>query len=199
MIGLVLMLFLKLNIKIEVQQINKDFDGTITIQMIARFIRYTMKIPAMDLDEETPSIVFREETEGLGPEEKQKMKLSVNDFIQMIENFNKFLINTIDFYKIVQWFLSKCELSNVQWETHLGLEDAAKTGTGCGGIWMIKGTAFGLLAQHMRLVEGPKMEVYPYFQDLLISTRFQCIVSFRIGYAIRTGLKVLRHRRKKKQ
>jgi len=190
-------MFLRINIKIDVQQTNKDFDAKITVQTIAKFIRYTIKIPAIDLDEESPSVVFKEEGEGVGPEQQQKKKISVNEFIRLIEDFKKVLKDTIDLYKIVEWFLAKSELTEFEWDTQLGLGDAAETGTGCGLVWMVKGSSVGLLSHYMRLVDEPKINVNPSFQELLIATRFRCMVSFRVGYAIHTGLKILKHRKKR--
>ncbi|WP_416151498.1 DUF2953 domain-containing protein [Salipaludibacillus sp. HK11] len=192
-------LFLKLNIKIEVKQANKDFDAKITIQVISRFIKYTVKVPAFDLDEESPSVVVKEEGEGVGPEEEEKIKFSVNEFIRDVQQLQEFLERTIGFYKILHSFLAKAEISKFQWKTHLGLEEADKTGTGCGFVWIVKGTFIGLLAHYMRMVDEPKVQVVPHFQNLLVATSFQCMVSFRIGYAIHMGLKILRHREKNKR
>lgn len=195
-VSLLLIYFLKVNIKIDVQQTNKDFDAKITIQTIARFIRYTIDVPAIDLDEESPSVVFKEDKKGIGTEKHDKKKFSVNELIKSISKIQEFLKETIGFYKILNSFLSKSELSKFEWNTELGLEDAAKTGTSCGFVWMVKGSFVGLLANHMQMVDKPKINVNPRFQDLFIATRFKCMVSFRIGYAIHTGLKILRHRKK---
>lgn len=186
---------MKLTIEIDIHQENKDFDGKIVFKTFFRLLRYSMKIPALDLDEESPSVVYRETNEGLGVEETEEKKFSVFDFIRDIELFQDFLKQIIGFYLILEYFLSKVEISSIEWQTHLGLDDAAKTGSGCGLVWGMKGSFVGLLAHYMRMTKRPEIEVIPHFQGMTLATNFRCMVSFRIGYAIHTGLKILRHKK----
>lgn len=197
---LILVCFMKLTIETKIKTENKDFDGEMRFFLYFRWLGYKMKIPAIDLDKENPSIVFKEsEGASLGKDgQEKKKKFSIFDLIHDIELFNEFLRETFGFYKILQRFLKKISIVSLSWDTKFGLEEADKTGAGCGLVWSLKGGVLGILAKYMKFKTTPKMQVQPLFQQLYLSTAFQCMVSFRMGYAILTVIKVLLHRRKAK-
>jgi hypothetical protein len=194
-----LILIMKLEVEINITQKNKDFEGKVRLFLLFRLIRYTISIPAIDMDKETPSLVFKEKGEGTGPETEKKTKLSVFDLVRSFQKFRDFLKDVKGFYIITEKFLSKVTVSKLEWRTWLGAGDAAGTGQTSGLLWSVKGSLTGILSRYMKLSSPPSMEVYPQFQHFMFATVFRCMVSFRIGYAILAGIKVLLHRRKIKK
>ncbi|RKL66729.1 hypothetical protein CR203_12880 [Salipaludibacillus neizhouensis] len=196
---LILVCIMKLTIETKIKTENKDFDGEIRFFLYFRWLGYKMKIPAIDLDKESPSIVFKESDEALEEDgQDKKKKFSIFELIYDLELLSEFLRNTVGFYKILQKFLKKISITNLSWDTKFGLEEADKTGAACGVVWSLKGGILGILAKYMKLKSSPNMQVQPLFNQLYLSSSFQCMVSFRMGYAILTVIKVLLHRRKVK-
>lgn len=193
---IILLFFMKLTIETEISIENEDFFGEIRFFLYFRWLGYKLKIPSVDIDEESPAIAFKEEKETLGKEKEEKKKFSFADFLSDVKAYQNFLRDTVDFYRIIEKFLTKISVVKFTWNTKIGLEEADKTGAACGVIWGIKGTVLGVISKCMKVKVSPQCHVDPLFQQLYLSTVIQCMVSFRIGYAILTAVKVLIHKRR---
>lgn len=96
-------------------------------------------------------------------------------------------------YRIVKQFLSHVTIHQFEWHTEIGTGDAANTGMISGLVWSLKGNMIALMSHYMRLITKPTIHVAPSFQSLMLTTRLECIFSFRVGYAIGAGLKIAKH------
>jgi hypothetical protein len=101
----------------------------------------------------------------------------------------------VSFHEIVRRFLRKVHVRNLEWETEIGVRDAAITGVLSGVCWGIKGSIVGLLVEYMNVHPEPKLAVTPIFNKPASYTSFQCMVSVQNGHAILTGIAMLSHRR----
>lgn len=191
-------MLLTLTINVSFNQSNNHVDGKITFSILFRIIRYTITIPSVAIDDESPSLVFNEEKSGMGAKENKQEKLSYFEIIRDIELFQHFLEKTIGFYQIVTYFLSKVRITSLSWESKIGAGDAAKTGQLSGAVWSLKGAFLGILSTKVIITRRPNLQVEPIFQEFMFETSFQCMLSFRIGYAIHAAIKVWRHRKRGK-
>jgi hypothetical protein len=148
------------------------------------------------VDDNSPSIVVESNTK-MGDSARESTKQDTNhittDEVETnASNAKKLLNHVFGLHRIVRKFFRKVTMKGLEWNTLIGLGDAAHTGTITGAIWAFKGSIIGLLSHYFKLKEMPKISVTPHFQAAVIQTRFTCIIQFRIGYAILAGLKLFK-------
>ncbi|MFC4022520.1 DUF2953 domain-containing protein [Oceanobacillus longus] len=97
-----------------------------------------------------------------------------------------------DANKRITEVLQKVRLHHYSWVTVGGTGDAFSTGIASGGIWTIKGIITGFFLEKVQLECKPKIHVEPHFQQRYLRTDFDCMVSIRIGQAIRALIKLIR-------
>lgn len=101
-----------------------------------------------------------------------------------------------DLYPILRWILRRFRLERVEWHTALGIGDAAATGTLTGLVWGVKSVILSTVSHYVTLRAIPRMSVQPVWNGNIVRTRFRCILTFRIGYAIVAGVRILLKLRK---
>ncbi|MFA9558746.1 DUF2953 domain-containing protein [Evansella sp. AB-rgal1] len=190
----IILLFLKL--KVHVTYLHDGNNDDLSLKCKVLFFRYTIKIPVLAIDDESPSVYYEEERESAFGEKKIKEKFTIHRFLDDIRHFERFLKHVVGFHKIVRKFMKKVSVNDFYWETHMGVGDAALTGSLSGALWAIKGNVLGVIANYMNLKTSPNIAINPQFQQMMLKTSFTCIISFRIGQAILAGIKVLRHWKK---
>ena len=105
----------------------------------------------------------------------------------------KIIKHIVGFHKIIRHFLKKVQVKQFEWNSRIGIGDAAHTGTLVGACWAIKGSIIGLLTTTLNFRVMPLITVTPDFQKERAETAILCILRFRIGQAILTGIKLLRY------
>ncbi|UTR11392.1 DUF2953 domain-containing protein [Evansella sp. LMS18] len=192
---LLIMPFLKLRVLVTYLHDGKNDDLSLQFS-IFRIIKYTLNVPVIAVDKESPSIVYEEHTDSALGGTERKQKFTVDEFLFDLRKFEQLLNHVVGFHTIIRKFLKKVSMLKLRWVTQIGAEDAALTGSSSGAVWMIKGNVLGIISNYMRLKTAPEIEVIPYFQQIKLKTSLKCMVSFRIGHAILAGIKVLRHMKK---
>jgi hypothetical protein len=159
-------------------------------------IKYTIKVPLIKVDDNSASLVVKSKTKmGDSSDESTKedeKQITTEDVETNLSNAKKLLNHVFGLHQIVRNFFRRVTLKGLEWNTLIGLGDAAHTGTITGAIWAFKGSIIGLLSHYFKLKEVPKISVTPHFQAAVIQTRLTCIIQFRIGYAILAGLKLFK-------
>ncbi|WP_078414041.1 DUF2953 domain-containing protein [Priestia abyssalis] len=191
----------KLRIQVNVNRVRGNDFYQIKCSLWFGLIRYTYKIPVIKVDEDSPTVVVDEEMKAGNPSQEkggqdQWKDYSIQDAARLIEDMKEFLEHVVGFHKIVKRFLSHVSIERIRWNTVIGSGDAMYTGVTVGMIWSLKGSLIGIVSQYMRLKDHPIIEVLPSFQYHTLETRFQCMISFRIGHAILTSLRILKHWKK---
>ena len=103
------------------------------------------------------------------------------------------LEHVVGFHRIIRHFLKKVQVKQFEWHSRIGVGDAAQTGTLVGSFWAIKGSIIGLLTATLHFRVNPQLTITPDFQKNSVDTTIICILRFRIGQAIMTGIKLLRY------
>jgi hypothetical protein len=198
----VLIIFIsKLKIKINVNHSQDNDFYQIKFSLWFGLIRYTYKIPLVKIDKDSSTLVIKEEQQqGNGQQgggEKEEIKdFSIQDAMDAIEKAKEFAENVVGLHKIMKRFFRHVSIERVRWNTMIGIGDAAYTGVAVGMAWSLKGSIISLISRYMRLKDPPIMQVIPSFQHPVSETRLQCMISFRIGHAIVTSLRILKHWKK---
>ncbi|HWO97315.1 MAG TPA: DUF2953 domain-containing protein [Bacillus sp. (in: firmicutes)] len=191
----------KLRIQINLNHVQSNDFYQIKFSLWFGLIRYTYKIPVVKIDKDSPTVVVNEEMKAGNPSQEKGQQdhwkdYSIQDAIRLLEDAKDFLKHVVGFHKIMKRFLSHVSVERIRWNTVVGVGDAMYTGVAVGVVWSLKGSIMGIISQYMRLKDHPIMEVLPSFQYPVSETRFQCMISFRIGHAILTSLRILKHWKK---
>ncbi len=157
-------------------------------------IKYTINVPMVAVDDETPGIVFKKEQQSniQTGEKRKKDKFSIHNLIKNIQDAKKILQKIIDMVPILRNFLKKISVSKFEWHSHIGVGDAAQTGIITGLGWSLKGTLVGIMSHYLTLKTHPDYSITPSFQVPVSETRFTCMIHFRIGHAIVAGVKAFK-------
>jgi hypothetical protein len=204
-IGIVLLILLfiflviiltKLNVHIKYYHGQDNDDLSITIKAWYGLITYKIDVPLIKIDKKSSSIVFKEKIKT-GPAEttkKEEMKkFSAEDLLRGLKDFKEILTHVVSLHKIVRLFLRKVSIKKIEWNSMVGIGDAANTGTLVGGLWILKGGLIGVISNYMRMKEMPLISITPNFQKAISQTRFSCMIQFRIGNAMLAGIKLVKY------
>jgi hypothetical protein len=183
-------------IRLEVEYSRKQEKDQLFIEISAwwRVIRYKINVPLLDL--EPQGIEYAKTTHpelgNNGNEKKKKkrkiyspqdaynLKLKIDSWLKMVHHFKK----------IMQKTLKKIRCDQLEWNTKIGLGDAAATGTFSGMVWGIKSCIIALIAHYISLRSMPRIQVAPQFQQLWLESKFKMRLRFRLGMVLIAGLKV---------
>ncbi|MFB6467687.1 DUF2953 domain-containing protein [Cytobacillus sp. Hz8] len=191
----ILIIVTKLKVIVDFYHGQDNDDLKIEFKAWFGLIRYKIHVPLVKLDAESKSIISKEKT-SIGPDAKQDKKtnkFTSKDLFNSLHDTKVLLHHVIGFHKIIRKFLHKVKLKNLEWETEIGVGDAAYTGMLIGAIWGIKGSIIGIFSNYMRLMDMPKLSVQPNFQKAISQTRFQCMFQFRIGQAMFAAIKLVKY------
>lgn len=186
----------KLTITVELKHAQDNDDLTVTFSIWFGLITYTIDIPLIRIDDESPSIVYKEKK---NPGKKPKGKKEKTNKFQPKEMKNRLrlvlimLSHVVGLHKIVRKFLKHVSITKLEWKSQFGLGDAAITGMVAGLAWSLKGSIIGIVSNYMQLKVKPNISIHPKFNEEVSETHFICIISFRIGHAMGAGFKVIRY------
>ncbi|WP_338472085.1 DUF2953 domain-containing protein [Niallia sp. XMNu-256] len=158
-------------------------------------IRYTLNVPIIKIDDNSPAIVMEEEMKK-GKEEKvtseKRSQFFAEDFLNGFKDMEKLLKHVVSLHRIIRNFLKKVSVKQLQWHTVIGVGEASLTGMLTGAIWTVKGGIIGIISNYFKLKVNPTLLVQPHFQMPVSQTSFQCMLQFRIGHAMFAGIKLIK-------
>lgn len=106
-------------------------------------------------------------------------------FSNFRQDIREYIRNLKTTYRQFIGLLSLMELKYFEWRSSGGTGDAFTTGISSGGIWTIKGVCVGFLGNHMNMSCRPIIQVFPDYQKKYLQTKIDCMISIRLGKAIR--------------
>jgi hypothetical protein len=155
-----------------------------------------MNVPLVKIDENSPSIVMKGNTQMGDSSEKQsptkEAKITEDGIISKFTNAKEIIQHVVNTNVIVKKFMKRMVIKHFEWHSLVGVGDAAHTGIITGALWTLKGSILGVLSHFLRMKEMPVLSITPHFQLAIIQTHITCIFQFRIGYAILAGLKLIK-------
>ncbi len=125
---------------------------------------------------------------------------SIRETLKLLHTYSEnFLQKVNDLNDVITILLGRLYFHKLSWNTHFGTGEASATGMISGGIWGTKGMILGLIYAKSNLKCEPSISVVPLFNQRYIESKFDCIVSVRIGQAIYGIIKVIRKYPSKKE
>lgn len=193
LVVIVLILITKIKVKIHYQHVHDNNDFIIKLSAWFGLLRYTINIPVINVDVDSASVEVKQST-GMSDQTKtvENKRITPEDIIHILKTMKRVLEHVVGFHKIIRHFLKKVQVKQFEWNSRVGIGDAAHTGTLVGACWAIKGSILGLLTATLHFRVMPSVTITPDFQEQRAETAILCILRFRIGQAIMTGIKLLR-------
>jgi hypothetical protein len=195
---IVLLIVTKLTIIIMYRHSGDDDQLTIKFKAWLGLFTYKISVPLIKIDDDSLAIVYKQnspsQNKGEGDGEKgKKQKVTAEELINQLHDAKTVLHHVVSMDKIVRQFLKKVTIKKIEWNSTIGIDDAALTGMATGALWAVKGSLLGLISHYTRLKDMPKISVTPNFQQLASRTDFRCMIQFRIGNAMLAGIKVVKY------
>ncbi len=116
-------------------------------------------------------------------QENLKTGLNNTDMDMSLERF-------LGMKPILKRFLKRVAVHRFELSTSFGTGDAAQTGKLSGGVWTLLGFMQAFLHQSMNVKREPKFSAEPCFSVKCLMIDFDCIISFRVGHAIVTAIRL---------
>jgi hypothetical protein len=193
---ILLIIFSKLTIRLNYFHHNDNDELKIQFRIWFGLIRYTMNVPLIKIDDNSPSIVIKGNTQMGDTSENEpptiEEQITKDSIVSQLTNAKEIMQHVVNMNVIVSKFIKRIVIKHFEWHSLVGVGDAAHTGIITGALWTLKGSVVGMLSNFLRLKEMPVLSVTPHFQMAIIQTRITCIIQFRIGYAILAGLKLIK-------
>ena len=181
-LSLLLLFLLLLKIQIEVKVIIKDGKNfSFAVLRFMGLFRLRLNLSIGKNKRGDISLTLRKSDSDLD------QKTSLEEAWEMLRR----LVPLVGKYKEPLRFLkSKIQFHNFSLLTKIGTGDAAVTSLTIGVFYAFFSLVKRILDQNYHL-QNSKLVVLPYFQGLLFDLDLDCIINFRFGHIIITGLKML--------
>jgi hypothetical protein len=191
-----LIIFSKLTIHLNFFHHNDNDELIVVFKLWFGLIKYTLNVPLIKIDDNSPSIVLKGNTSmgdsGEGESSSKVQQVDKDDIVTKLSDTKEIIQHVVNMHVIVSKFMKRIVIKYFEWHSLVGVGDAAHTGIITGALWTLKGSVIGMLSNFLRLKEMPVLSVTPHFQMAIIQTRITCIIQFRIGYAILAGLNLIK-------
>ncbi|MFJ7678799.1 DUF2953 domain-containing protein [Peribacillus sp. NPDC097206] len=191
---LLLLIFTKVRVHFTYKRIQKD--DLIHMKMTAwhGLLHYTLKVPVIKKDDESTALIVEKETDTMNDTEKKSTaKLTPEEFMDGLSDMRALIHHIVDLHRIIRHFLGKVQVKEFAWHSVIGTKHAAQTGILTGNCWALKGSIIGLLTTYLNFRVMPSYTITPDFYRKQANTSIACILEFRVGQAILTGIKLLRY------
>ncbi|MFC4618277.1 DUF2953 domain-containing protein [Camelliibacillus cellulosilyticus] len=165
-----------------------DIDFTAKIKFYGIRL-FTLQIPKASVDLEPLSVNYQSRARTAAADAFNEKHLSKDEIKQMM-NLGRRILDDIVFSDHPPAIFTSLKINRMKWATTVGLGEADMTATAVGLVWMIKMTACGVLTSWIKGMSLPKIDVRPVYETMVFRTHLTCMVSFRLGHAIRMVFRI---------
>lgn len=199
--GVILLIiwFTSLRIQIIYRRQAENDDLEIELSVYRRLLRYRIRANMLQLRNLRTGVkVAGEADAGTDPVSKEKERKKkawitphtiaeaqryVRDLRQRVYNMDE----------IVRTTLKHVRGEKLEWQTNIGVGEAAATGIVSGIVWTTKSAVLAVLGRYVTLSTNPELAVIPDFSGTRLEIRFCCILRLRIGHAITAAIRIVIH------
>lgn len=152
------------------------------------FTLYQLEAPLIEWNENEGTVSIREKNKSPVKENKQKKKWSIEAIKRFIKKSKEWIAHFPSYKRIAVRFFKGLTVEEFKWSTEIGTGEAASAAKVAGVVWGLKSFFCGWASHKVKWRAAQQLDVVPHFQSETFALSFSCIVSFRVGHAIRTGL-----------
>ena len=194
---LILILFSEVRVRVLFKKDDQDDMLEINLRLFYQLIRINKKIPMIKLESAEEGIKYQSETNAQATDasaektSEKKNRITGHKLLEWRKQLKQILNQVRDLYPELKKFLKHVQIDKYQWESIIGTGDAVNTAVLTGVIWGLKGSLLGLITAYVKLAPKPFIKVIPEYSKEIFQSRFECILRFRVGYLIFTGIRIL--------
>lgn len=195
-VGVAVLLFLSVivstvRIRLLYRRRGEDDEILVQVRMWAGLIRFNYRFPQFRLTPE--GVDVKEKTETPWPRKTPPWheRIGLETMKRVRREWEVLKVRVFGLYDVFRRFLSHVRCERLIWRSHLGTGDAAETGVITGLAWGVKTSLVGMLGSYIDWLVRPRLDVVPHFQEHRLDTELDCMIRFRLGYAILAVLRLL--------
>lgn len=190
---ILLLIFSQVRIHILINKQKKNDYIQLDFYLFYNLIKFKKKIPVILFESFSEGIKFKSESDILGTSDDntKKDRITPDKYKLWRKQFNRLIRNVDNLHQIIKGFLRHVYLDLYKWESVVGTGDAMHTGLVAGFIWTGKGIILALTSNYVVFTKKPDISVKPVFNKKVYNSKFECILRFRVGYVILTGISLL--------
>ncbi|WP_270179592.1 DUF2953 domain-containing protein [Alkalihalobacillus sp. CinArs1] len=180
-----LILFSTVKLTLMVEHSKAVEEVAVEITALFGLISHSTTIPLNDLLEQK--------------EEELKEKVREQKRFSPLEGIKKSKIwfsRGMESRKAASFMLRKTNIRTVQWETNIGIGNAATTAVGADLLLNTKIALFAVLSHYTNLLAVPQLIVTPMYEVKTIQTYIRCMITFKLGHAMIAVIKLLKSQKK---
>ena len=191
---LLIIIFTEVKVHFTFNKEEKNDFLEIHIWLFFKLIHIKKKIPIILFESIDEGIKFKSKTEvsKSGFSDKKKDRITSKKVSIWRQQFKRLVNQIHDFYRVVKSFLKHIKVDLYKWESVIGTGDAMKTGLLNGILWGVKGSTLAFLSKYMILNKKPVLKIDSDFKNEIYQSRIECILRFRLGYLILTGMRLIK-------
>lgn len=189
---IVILTLLIIRIELDYRRKGEDDVLSVTVSTMGGLIRFKRQFPVLILDTDEQSIHVEETRSGpfTSKKTKRQQRITVDKIKHKQQQWQQLKTHINGLYRIIKAFLSKVRCQQLVWHSTIGTGDAAETGVMTGLIWSLKSVTLGFSTGYLRMETVPDFRVTPDFNQPRLETHITCILKFRLGQAMLTGLRL---------
>jgi hypothetical protein len=189
-----------IKIKFKVSRVNADDIIIVRVKTLYGVVNIKFEVPLLD-------IVFVNNKLGL----KYKATVESNKTNKLWKKVSKvftahdfknikryFHHDPVFFQKMLDYWSNQLIINDFSFILKYGTNDAAFTALLYGTIWTILGPVLAILYNNLRF-NTKDIIITPYFDKVDINVEFSCIIKFKFGDIINTGIMLFRRRIQRKE
>lgn len=181
-------------IKADIRNQHSNF--SLSFSVLNGFIKYTYKIPFIDLSMNGESVFLkirsvREKKTITNNNQQKKTRLSYKELRDKVRQIKRYLNKYKDTLKYIN---KKLIIKELIWKSKIGVEDAAVTAVLHGTLNAIKNTIVMWMLQKQKK-QNSKIVVNADFNKSVIETSFSCIISLKLVHIIIVTYKIFKAKR----
>jgi hypothetical protein len=182
----------------RVKRVGDNDEAELRIRALLGLIHYHWRLPDIRFKGFTMELKKEMFAEDLTDSKQQSTMADINvhKIMQTFRKLELILDQPGDLFGLARRTLGHVKLTEWQWRTAVGTNDAMWTAMVTGLIWSAKTTAIGLLSQIVRLTADPQLTVEPVYNEPHFSTEGQFNAKIRLGYALFAGIVLIPRIRK---
>lgn len=190
-----LLYIMPIRMKIKTIRVNEDDIVLLIVKTMYGIVNLKFELPFLDIVfiNNKPALKYKAKIES----NKTNRLMKMISKIFTVDDFNKikkyFHHDPVFFQKMKDYWFRKLIIHDFSIIIKYGTNDAALTAMIYGFAWTLIGSMLAILSNNLNL-STKDIVITPYFDQEKFSYEFSCIIQFKFGDIINTGIMLYRRR-----
>ena len=195
----IILYMMPIKMKLKTIRVKDDDIISIRVKTLYGIVNLRFEVPFLDIEfvNNKLRLKYRAKVES-GKKNKLLTKLSKIFTADDFNNMKRFFHHDPVFFETMKSYWSKrLIIDDFSFIFKYGTRDAAFTALIYGALWAIVGSVLAILNNNLRF-NTKDIVITPYFDRETVNIEFSCIIKFKFGDIINTGIMLFRRRIQRK-